>query len=93
MIDKEFTGVTLPLNGAAELTDYLSKNESVRACLASNLSYVAYGIANASKWPNATKVCTDHSMRQLARDSGNTLRSVLSGILRARHFTHRVQGG
>jgi hypothetical protein len=88
----DFGGVTLPLNGAAELSAYLAENESVRACLANNLSYVAYGIANAAKWPNATKVCTDHSMRQFARDSGNTLSSVLTGILRAPHFTRRVQG-
>jgi hypothetical protein len=82
---------TVPVDGPAGLADYLSQSEQVRACLANNLSYYAYGIANAVKWPNSVKVCNDHAVRQVARDSDNTLRSVLTGILRAPHFISRVQ--
>jgi hypothetical protein len=85
------TGINVPLTGVADLATHLSQSEAARACLVNNLSYVAYGIANNNKWPQAEKVCTDHFIRQVARDSGNTLRSVLSGIVRAPHFTRRVQ--
>ena len=55
------------------------------------VSYYAYGIANTNKWAPAEKVCTDHFVRNVARTSGNTLRSVMTGILTAPHFTRRVQ--
>lgn len=86
----DFLGVTVPMDGVQELSEYLSQNEAVRACFAGHLAYVAYGISDSLKWPNDTKVCTDHSIRQVARDSGNTLSSVLAGILRAPHFTRRL---
>jgi hypothetical protein len=82
---------TIPVADAAGLADYLSRSELVRACLANNLSYYAYGLLNEEKWPKATKVCTDHSVRQVARDSGNTVKSLLLGVLRTPHFTRRVQ--
>ena len=85
------TGVSVPLAGVADLASHLAQSEAARACLANNISYFAYGIANNNKWAPAEKVCTDHFIRQVARDSGNTLRSVLSGIVRAPHFTRRVQ--
>jgi hypothetical protein len=85
------TGVSVPLTGVADLANHLTLSEAARACLANNLSYYAYGVANNNKWAPADKVCTDHFIRQVARDSGNTLRSVLTGILRAPHFTRRVQ--
>lgn len=83
--------VTVPVDDATGLTEYLSQSEIVRACLASNLSYYAYGLASDVKWPAEQRACTDNAVRQLARESGNTLQSVLTGILRAPHFTRRVQ--
>ena len=56
-----------------------------------NLSYYAYGISNTAKWASTDKVCTDNHVRQTARTSGNTLQSVMTGILTAPHFTRRVQ--
>jgi hypothetical protein len=84
------TGVSYPLADVNDLADYLSVSESSRACLANNLAYYAYGVANTNKWSPAEKVCTDHFVRQVARSSGNTLRSVLTGILTAPHFTTRL---
>jgi hypothetical protein len=85
------TGISVPMASVADLANYLSLSEQTRACLVNNLSYYAYGIANNAKWASADKVCTDHFIRQVARDSGNTLKSVLTGILTAPHFTRRVQ--
>jgi uncharacterized protein DUF1592/uncharacterized protein DUF1588/uncharacterized protein DUF1595/uncharacterized protein DUF1587 len=84
------TGVSYPLADVNELADYLAVSESSRACLANNFAYYAYGVANVNKWSPAEKVCTDHYVRQVARSSGNTLRSVLTGILTAPHFTTRL---
>ncbi len=85
------TGVVVPLANVNDLATHLASSESARACLVNNLSYYAYGVANNNKWAPTEKVCTDHFIRQVARDSGNTLKSVLTGILRAPHFTRRVQ--
>jgi hypothetical protein len=84
-------GLTVPMASVNDLTSYLSVSEQTRACLVNNMSYYAYGIANETKWASAEKVCTDHYVRQVARDSGNTLKSVVTGILTAPHFTRRVQ--
>lgn len=84
-------GIDVPLASVSDLSMYLASSEQVRACLANNLSYFAYGVANDAKWTAEEKICTDHYVRQVARDSGNTLRSVLTGILTAPHFTRRVQ--
>jgi hypothetical protein len=85
------TGVTVAMGSVTDLANYLSLSEQTRACLVNNLSYYAYGIANANKWASADKVCTDHFIRNVARTSGNTLKSVMTGILTAPHFTRRVQ--
>ena len=84
-------GVEVPLTSVTDLANYLSLSEQTRACLVNNLSYYAYGIANAAKWAPEEKVCTDHYIRNVARTSGNTLKSVMTGILTAPHFTRRVQ--
>jgi hypothetical protein len=84
-------GITVTMSSVADLANYLSISEQTRACLVNNLSYYAYGIANAAKWAPADKVCTDHFIRNVARTSGNTLKSVMTGILTAPHFTRRVQ--
>lgn len=85
------TGVSVPMADVSELASYLSVSEQSRACLVNNLAYYAYGIANSAKWASADKVCTDHFIRNVARTSGNTLESVMTGILTAPHFTRRVQ--
>jgi len=82
---------TFPLNGVDELADYLGQLEDVRACMINNLAYFSYGIANEAKWASTDKVCTDNFIRQEARDSGNTLKSALMGVLHAPHFTTRVR--
>jgi hypothetical protein len=84
-------GITVTMSSVADLANSLSISEQTRACLVNNLSYYAYGIANAAKWAPADKVCTDHFIRNVARTSGNTLKSVMTGILTAPHFTRRVQ--
>jgi hypothetical protein len=80
-----------PLEGIDGLADYLSQIEDVRACFINNLSYFGYGLANETKWPSSQKRCTDNSIRQEARDSGNTIQSVVDAILHAPHFTRRVR--
>jgi hypothetical protein len=85
------TGVSVAMGSVTDLANYLSLSEQTRACLVNNMSYYAYGIANTTKWASAEKVCTDHFIRNVARTSGNTLKSVMTGILTAPHFTRRVQ--
>jgi len=85
------TGVTVAMSSVTDLANYLALSEQTRACLVNNMSYYAYGIANAAKWASSDKVCTDHFIRNVARTSGNTLKSVMTGILTAPHFTRRVQ--
>ncbi|HTV24981.1 MAG TPA: DUF1592 domain-containing protein, partial [Polyangiaceae bacterium] len=77
------TGVTVAMGSVSDLANYLSLSEQTRACLVNNLSYYAYGIANNTKWAASDKVCTDHFIRNVARTSGNTLKSVMTGILTA----------
>jgi hypothetical protein len=86
-----FPLVTYPLDDVSGLAQYLSEVEEVRACFVNNLSYYSYGLANAQKWAPENKVCTDNFIRQEARDSGNTIQSVVAGILHAPHFTRRVK--
>lgn len=83
--------VLYPLDGIDGLATYLSEVEDVRACFVNNLSYYGYGVANETKWPSSDKRCTDNSIRQEARDSGNTIQSVVTAILHAPHFTRRVR--
>lgn len=85
------SGVEIPLSNVTDLAMYLSASEETRACLISNMAYFSYGIANNTKWTPEEKACTDNFVRQVARDSGNTVRSVVTGILTAPHFTRRIQ--
>lgn len=82
---------TYPLESLDGLASYLSEVEDVRACFVNNLSYYGYGLANETKWKADDKRCTDNFIRQEARDSGNTVQSVLTAILHAPHFTRRVR--
>jgi len=79
-------GIDVPLPGPDNLVDYLSQSEDVRACMVRYWSYFAFGRSN---WDN--KQCSDDSIRQEARTAGNTLQSVLSGIVHAPQFTQRVK--
>jgi hypothetical protein len=85
------TGTVVQLGSVTDLANYLAMSEQTRACLVNNMSYFAYGIANQTKWASDDKACTDNFVRQTARDQGNTLKSVMTGILTAPHFTRRVQ--
>jgi len=91
MEGRDPAGISVPMASATDLANYLSESEQVRACLVNNLSYYAYGVANEMKWSSQDKACTDNFVRQQARTSGNTLQSVMTGILSAPHFTRRVQ--
>jgi len=91
MDDTGLTAMKVPLASVNDLAAHISQSEQARACFINNLSYYAYGIANTNKWASADKACTDNFIRQNARTSGNTLKSVLTGILSAPHFTRRVQ--
>lgn len=76
----------VPLTGAESLIDYLSTSDKVRACLVRYWSYYAHGRDN---WTD--KKCNDDSIRRESAQNGNTLKSVLMGILHAPSFTRRVQ--
>lgn len=91
MDGSEPVGISVPMTSVTDLANYLSESEQVRACVINNLSYFAYGIANAQKWSATDKACTDNFIRQQARVSGNTLQSVMTAIVSAPHFTRRVQ--
>jgi uncharacterized protein DUF1592/uncharacterized protein DUF1588/uncharacterized protein DUF1595 len=91
MDETGLTAMKVPLASVDDLTAHISQSEQARACFINNMSYYAYGIANDNKWASADKTCTDNFIRQNARASGNTLKSVLTAILSAPHFTRRVQ--
>jgi hypothetical protein len=76
----------LPLNGPQSLIDYLAASDIVRACVVRWWSYYAHGRDN---W--AEKKCNDDSVRRESGMKGNSLKSVLMGILHAPSFTRRVK--
>jgi hypothetical protein len=76
----------VPLDGVDSLIDYLSTSDQVRACLVRYWSYYAHGRDN---WQD--KKCNDDAVRREAGENGYTLHSVLSGILHAQSFAHRVK--
>ncbi|HET9958959.1 MAG TPA: DUF1592 domain-containing protein [Polyangiaceae bacterium] len=76
----------ITLNGVQSLNDFLSKSDTVRACLVRYWSYYAHGRDN---WTD--KKCNDDSVRREAAANGYTLKSVLMGILHAPSFTRRVK--
>jgi hypothetical protein len=82
----EIVGDGVKFNGLAELNDYLSKNETVRDCMVRFMSYYAYG---ATGWNDDG--CTKDAIITEAKASNWSIRSVLTGITRAPHFTTRVQ--
>jgi hypothetical protein len=74
----------VPLDGVASLVNYLGELEDVRACVVRFWSYYAYG---RDDWES--KTCNDHAIRREARAQGNSLRSMLMGILHSPSFTRR----
>jgi hypothetical protein len=76
----------IPLNGPQSLIDYLSTSDQVRACVVRYMSYYAHGRDN---WTG--KQCNDDKVRIESAKNGNSLKSVLMGLLHAQTFTRRVQ--
>jgi len=76
----------VPLDGVESLATYLASSDAVRSCLVRYWTYFAYG---RDQW--AQKECNHDSVRREASNNGYTLKSILTGILHAPHFTRRVQ--
>jgi hypothetical protein len=79
-------GPNFRFDGLAELTDYLTKNEKVSQCMVRVMAYSAYG---AASWNE--DACTFDAIAAEAAASQWSIRSVLTAITRAPHFTTRVQ--
>ncbi|HXU82998.1 MAG TPA: DUF1592 domain-containing protein [Polyangia bacterium] len=79
-------GQEVPFNGLGELNDYLAKNDAVRECMVRFMSYYSYG---ATGW--ADDGCTIDAINNEAKGSNYSIRSVLTAITHAPHFTTRVQ--
>jgi hypothetical protein len=79
-------GGDVPLNGPQSLIDYLSTSDQVRACVVRYMSYYAHGRDN---WTG--KQCNDDKVRIESAKNGNSLKSVLMGLLHAQTFSRRVQ--
>ena len=79
-------GEEVPFNGLGELNDYLAKNDAVRQCMVRFMSYYSYG---ATGW--ADDGCTIDAINNEAKTSNYSIRSVLTAITHAPHFTTRVQ--
>jgi hypothetical protein len=82
----EITGDDFKFTGLRELNDYLSTNDNVRQCMVRFMSYFAYG---ATGW--ADDGCTLDAVTTEAKASNWSIRSVLTAITHAPHFTTRVQ--
>ena len=79
-------GSDVKFNGLAELNNYLANNDDVRQCMVRFMSYFAYG---ATGW--ADDGCTIEAINTEAQKSNWSIRSVLTAITHAPHFTTRVQ--
>ena len=82
----EIKGQDFKFNGLPELTGYLAGKDEVRQCMVRFMSYFAYG---AASW--ADDGCTFDAIAAEAEASSWSIRSVLTAITRAPHFTTRVQ--
>jgi hypothetical protein len=82
----EITGENFKFKGLKELNEYLAKNEVVKDCMVRFMSYFAYG---ATGWTD--NGCTHDSIVGEAKGSNWSIRSVLTAITHAPHFTTRVQ--
>jgi hypothetical protein len=79
-------GGDIPLSGAQSLIDYLSTSDQVRACVVRYMSYYVHG---RDTWTG--KQCNDDKVRIESAKNGNSLKSVLMGLLHAQTFSRRVQ--
>jgi hypothetical protein len=79
-------GENFSFNGLGQLNDYLSTNGEVQQCMLRFMSYFAYG---ASGW--ADDGCTFNAITKEAAASNWSIRSILTAITHAPHFTTRVQ--
>ncbi len=75
----------LKFSGVMGLASYLSNSDQVQQCMVQFWSYYAYGL---SSWNQAQ--CTYQAIDKDAKSNGNTLKSVLQGIIHAPNFTTRV---
>jgi hypothetical protein len=82
----EIAGNDFKFNGMKELNDYLSTNADVQQCMVRFMSYFAYG---ATGWTDDG--CTRDSIVNEAKADNWSIRSVLTAITHAPHFTTRVQ--
>lgn len=82
----EIIGNDFRFNGLRELNDYLANNDDVRQCMVRFMSYFAYG---ATGWTDDG--CTLDAITAEAKASNWSIRSVLTAITHAPHFTTRVQ--
>jgi hypothetical protein len=80
----EGSGVTF--DGLGPLNDYLASNKNVQQCMVRFMSYFAYG---ATGW--ADDGCTTDAITSEAESANWSIRSVLTAITHAPHFTNRVQ--
>jgi hypothetical protein len=79
-------GDNISFKGFKEMNDYLATNTEVRQCMVKFMSYFAYGAAG---W--ADDGCTLNAITAEADKASWTIRSVLTAITHAPHFTTRVQ--
>jgi hypothetical protein len=79
-------GTNFQFKGLRQLDDYLSSNEEVRQCMVRFLSYFAYG---AVGWNEDG--CTRDAITAEAKAANWSIRSVLTAVTHAPHFTTRVQ--
>jgi len=82
----EITGDNFSFTNLRELNDHLASNDSVRDCMVRFMSYFAYG---ATGW--ADDGCTHDAITAEAKGANWSIRSVLTAITHAPHFTTRVQ--
>ena len=75
-----------PLYGPQSLIDYLSTSDQVRSCVVRYMSYYVHG---RDTWTG--KQCNDDKVRIESAKNGNSLKSVLMGLVHAQTFSRRVQ--
>jgi hypothetical protein len=76
----------LTLSGPQSLIDYLSTSDQVRSCVVRYMSYYVHG---RDTWTG--KQCNDDKVRIESAKNGNSLKSVLMGLMHAQTFSRRVK--
>lgn len=78
-------GGPVPLTGLQDLNNYLAISDAARSCVVRYWTYYAYG---KDTWDQ--KVCNHDAVRAAASEQGYTLKATLLAMLKAPHFTRRV---